>query len=52
MTLEVNLAIPTEASGTRVYVEFDRASSNRGPIHRSRIEANDSNGHVIEEVVD
>lgn len=37
----------TDANGKRVYVEYDTSSSNRGPRHQTRIEANDSNGKVI-----
>lgn len=37
----------TDASGRRVYVEYDRASSTRGVPHQQRIQANDSSGKVI-----
>lgn len=30
----------------RYYVEWDRASSNRGPIHEERLYANDPAGRV------
>lgn len=37
----------TGTPGTRVYVEYDKRTSNRGPEHRERILANDPDAHVI-----
>ena len=42
----------TDANGRRIYVEYDTTSSTRGPIHETRILANDPNGTVILKVVD
>jgi hypothetical protein len=37
----------TDASGRRVYIEYDTPSSTRGPDHQTRIMANDPAGNVI-----
>jgi YD repeat-containing protein len=37
----------TDANGNRVYVEYDRASSDRGPKHETRITTNDPSGRVV-----
>jgi RHS repeat-associated protein len=37
----------TDANGRRTYVEYDRPSSNRGPLHQQRILSNDPGGIVI-----
>ena len=37
----------TDANGRRVYVEYDTPSSNRGPLHEQRINANDPGAIVI-----
>ncbi len=42
----------TDASGRRIYVEYDRSGSPRGPGHRIRIQANDPDGRVILRTVD
>lgn len=42
----------TDANGQRVYVEYDRTSSTRGPGHEARILSNDPNGRVILKTVD
>jgi hypothetical protein len=42
----------TDANGQRVYVEYDRTSSTRGPAHETRILSNDPTGRVILKTVD
>lgn len=42
----------TSPDGVRIYIEYDRTSSTRGPGHRARILANDPNGVVIERQFD
>ena len=42
----------TLPSGKRIYIEYDRRSSKRGPKHASRILSNDANGIVILKTVD
>jgi RHS repeat-associated protein len=37
----------TDANGQRVYIEYDRPGSLRGPVHRDRTLANDPSGQVI-----
>jgi hypothetical protein len=41
----------TDASGQRVYVEYETTSSTRGPAHEARLKANDPSGKVDIEVV-
>ena len=37
----------TDASGKRIYVEYDAPTSSRGPAHEVRIKSNDPDGDVI-----
>ncbi|ECI6404084.1 hypothetical protein EQG89_05725 [Salmonella enterica subsp. enterica] len=37
----------TDADGRRVYIEYDKTISNRGPLHERRILSNDPSGLVI-----
>ncbi|MDR3443702.1 RHS repeat-associated core domain-containing protein [Dyella sp.] len=41
----------TDATGQRVYIEYDTESSGRGPGHEARIKANDPSGQVIPKTV-
>jgi hypothetical protein len=41
----------TDASGQRVYTEYDTQSSGRGPAHETRIKANDPNSRVIPKII-
>ena len=41
----------TDANGQRNYVEYDTPSSNRGPGHADRIQANDPYGNVDPRIV-
>ncbi|MGB9180916.1 MAG: hypothetical protein WCB68_16915, partial [Pyrinomonadaceae bacterium] len=41
----------TDANGRRVYIEYDRPTSARGPQHQQRILSNDSQGNVILKIV-
>lgn len=36
----------TSPTGQRVYIELDRVTSNRGPVHERRLRANDPDGTV------